>query len=152
MGKAQREMDMASLAKSALHPVQHIHFPIESPSIAGRVTSCLSRRWNLRHQIKRVAAPASSIAARRRNPEDYVFEAADPGGKTKRVRNDSAGSVMGSFTSGVPSCSTYRRSPGRSTATTICSTLSGTCSTLRRKGAGAAISNPSSTTRRRSGK
>ena len=56
----------------------------------------------------------------------------------------------GIFTSGVPSCFTYRLSSGRSTATTICSTRSGTCSTLRRKGA--ASSNPSSTTRSGSGK
>ena len=41
---------------------------------------------DLRRQIERVAAQRRALPPGGEIPEDYVFEAADPGGKTKRVR------------------------------------------------------------------
>ena len=76
---------MASLAKSVLHAVQHIHFPNKSPQYRRARNVLLEQEMDLRRQIERVAAQRRALPPGGKIPEDYVFEAADPGG-TKRVR------------------------------------------------------------------
>ena len=46
---------MASLAKSAPHAVQHIHFPNESPQYRRARNALLEQEMDLRRQVERVA-------------------------------------------------------------------------------------------------
>ena len=77
---------MASLAKSASHAVQHIHFPNESPQYRRARNALLEQEMDLRRQVERVAAQRRALPPGGEIPEDYVFEAAGAGGKPKRVR------------------------------------------------------------------
>ena len=77
---------MASLVKSASHAVQHIHFPNESPQYRRARNVLLEHEMDLRRQVERVAAQRRTLPPGGEIPEDYVFEAADAGGKPKRVR------------------------------------------------------------------
>jgi predicted dithiol-disulfide oxidoreductase (DUF899 family) len=79
-------MDMASLAKSAPQAVQHIHFPNESPQYRRARNVLLAQERELRRQVERVAAQRRTLPPGGEIPEDYVFEAAGAGGKSKRVR------------------------------------------------------------------
>jgi predicted dithiol-disulfide oxidoreductase (DUF899 family) len=79
-------MDMAALAKSAPQAIQHIHFPNESPQYRRARNGLLEQEMELRRQVERVAAQRRALPPGGEIPEDYVFEAADAGGKPKRVR------------------------------------------------------------------
>ena len=76
MGKARREMDMASLAKSASQAVQHIHFPNESAHYRRARNVLLEQEMDLRRQVERVATQRRALPPGGEIPEDYVFEAA----------------------------------------------------------------------------
>ena len=73
---------MASLAKSAPHAVQHIHFPNESPQYRRARNALLSKT----SPPQRVAAQRRALPPGGEIPEDYVFEAACAGAKPKHVR------------------------------------------------------------------
>ena len=77
---------MASLAKSAPHAVQHIHFPNESPQYRRARNALLEQEMDLRRQVERVAAQRRALPPGGEIPEDYAFEAAGAGGKPKHVR------------------------------------------------------------------
>ena len=77
---------MAALAKFTTQPLQHIHFPNESPEYRQARNVLLEQEMELRRQIERVAAQRRELPAGGEVPQDYVFEAPDAGGQPKRVR------------------------------------------------------------------
>jgi predicted dithiol-disulfide oxidoreductase (DUF899 family) len=92
---------MSALAKSSPQTLHHIHFPNESPAYRQARNALLDEEMELRRQVERVAAQRRALPPGGELLEDYVFEAADAGGKPKRM------ALSGLFTPGKDTLAIY---------------------------------------------
>jgi predicted dithiol-disulfide oxidoreductase (DUF899 family) len=77
---------MTALAKSAVQTLHHLSFPNESADYRRARNALLDDEMELRRQIERVATRRRALPSGGEILEDYAFETAGEGGRTKSVR------------------------------------------------------------------